>query len=81
MTEPRADTAADLEGFTLEDLEEPAEEPSPESGAKEGQTIPGAIDWDMLSAKQAKIEWAALDQWVNWLRRSFGLPPSVVPPL
>ncbi|MFV0432456.1 MAG: hypothetical protein ACK5LO_00520 [Leucobacter sp.] len=79
-TDPN-EAATESEEFTLDDLEEPAEEPSQESAAAEGQTIPGAIDWDMLSAKQAKLEWAALNQWVNWLRHSFGLPPSVVPPL
>ena len=72
----------EFEGFTLEDLEESSEEDAPaENSEGQSQTIPGAIDWDMLSAKQAKIEWAALDHWVNWLRHSFGLPPSVVPPL
>lgn len=71
----------EFEGFILEDLDESSEDAPAEDEKGQGQTIPGAIDWDMLSAKQAKIEWAALDRWVDWLRHSFGLPPSVVPPL
>lgn len=71
----------EFENFTLEDLDESSEDAPAEDEKGQGQTIPGAIDWDLLSAKQAKIEWAALDRWVDWLRHSFGLPPSVVPPL
>ncbi len=81
QTAPR-ELEPEFEGFTLEDLEESGEEDAPaENGGGQPQTIPGAIDWDLLSAKQARIEWAALDRWVDWLRHSFGLPPSVVPPL
>lgn len=39
------------------------------------------INWNLLSAKEALLEWADLDAWVQWLRRTYGLPPSVVPPL
>lgn len=39
------------------------------------------INWNLLSADEALVEWVDLDKWVNWLRRSFGLPPTVVPPL
>ena len=39
------------------------------------------INWNLLSAEEALLEWADLDAWVQWLRRTFGLPPSVVPPL
>jgi len=39
------------------------------------------INWNLLTAEEALLEWADLDAWVQWLRRTFGLPPSVVPPL
>ena len=39
------------------------------------------INWNLLSADEALAEWVDLDKWVDWLRKSFGLPPTVVPPL
>lgn len=38
------------------------------------------INWNLLSADEALAEWMDLDAWVEWLRKSFGLPPAVVPP-
>ncbi|WP_324778227.1 hypothetical protein [Microterricola pindariensis] len=35
----------------------------------------------MLTAEGAETEWIGLNRWVNWLRRTYGLPASVVPPL
>jgi hypothetical protein len=39
------------------------------------------INWNLLSAEEALVEWLDLDAWVNWLRKTFGLPPAIVPPL
>ena len=39
------------------------------------------INWNLLSADEALAEWMDLNGWVDWLRKSFGLPPAVVPPL
>lgn len=39
------------------------------------------INWNLLSADEAMVEWLDLDGWVDWLRKAFGLPPTVVPPL
>jgi len=41
---------------------------------------PGPINWNLLTSEVAEIEWRDLDAWVNWLRTTFGLPPSIVPP-
>lgn len=41
----------------------------------------GPVDWNLLSAEEASAEWADLDAWVEWLRLTYGLPPTVVPPL
>ncbi len=41
---------------------------------------PHPINWNLLSADEAEIEWLELNAWVNWLRRTYGLPASVVPP-
>jgi hypothetical protein len=39
------------------------------------------INWNTLSADEAEHEWLDLNRWVDWLRRTYGLPPTVVPPL
>jgi hypothetical protein len=42
---------------------------------------PHPINWNLLTADEAEVEWVELNRWVNWLRRTYGLPASVVPPL
>lgn len=39
------------------------------------------VNWNLLTADEAKVEWLDLNAWVDWLRRTYGLPPAVVPPL
>jgi hypothetical protein len=41
---------------------------------------PRPINWNTLSADQAETAWIELDAWVNWLRRTYGLPAAIVPP-
>ena len=41
---------------------------------------PRPINWNLLSGDDAETEWIELNRWVNWLRRTYGLPASVVPP-
>ena len=41
---------------------------------------PHPINWNLLSADNAEAEWIELNRWVNWLRRTYGLPASVVLP-
>ena len=41
---------------------------------------PRPINWNLLTARDAEAEWLALNQWVDWLRKTYGLPASVVPP-
>lgn len=41
---------------------------------------PRPINWNLLSADDAEVEWLELNAWVNWLRRTYGLPASVIPP-
>ena len=41
---------------------------------------PHPINWNLLTAEEAEIEWMELNRWVNWLRRTYGLPASIVPP-
>lgn len=39
------------------------------------------INWNLLTADEAFDEWHDLDAWVDWLRHTYGLPPTVIPPL
>lgn len=41
---------------------------------------PHPVNWNLLTADEAEAEWAELDRWVTWLRHTYGLPASVVPP-
>jgi hypothetical protein len=41
---------------------------------------PGPINWNLLDAPTAAIEWRDLDAFVTWLKNAFGLPPGIVPP-
>lgn len=38
------------------------------------------LNWNLLTADEAEAEWLDLNAWVNWLRHTYGLPPTVVPP-
>lgn len=51
------------------------------AGAPALDEPPGPINWNLLTADQAEDAWLELNQWVNWLRTTFGLPASVIPPL
>jgi len=42
---------------------------------------PHPVNWNLLNAEEAETAWIALNRWVNWLRRTYGLPASVIPPL
>lgn len=41
---------------------------------------PPPINWNLLHAAEAEAEWHDLDAWVTWLKTTFGLPPTIVPP-
>lgn len=41
---------------------------------------PTAINWNLLTADEAEYRWRDLDAWVKWLKASFGLAPTIVPP-
>lgn len=46
-----------------------------------GEPPPGPVNWNLLTAAEAAAEWLDLDAWVDWLRHTYGLPPTIVPPL
>ncbi|MEZ5126001.1 MAG: hypothetical protein R2826_07115 [Thermoleophilia bacterium] len=41
---------------------------------------PHPINWNLLNAEDAEVEWLELNRWVDWLRHTYGLPASVIPP-
>ena len=50
------------------------------SAADDVAEPPHPVNWNLLSADDLEAEWLALNDWVAWLRRTYGLPASVVPP-
>lgn len=49
-------------------------------GALDLPDPPRPINWNLLSADEAQTAWLELDAWVNWLRRTYGLPAAIIPP-
>lgn len=50
--------------------------PSAQASAKP----PAPINWNLLPAGEAEEAWLELNAWLNWLRRTYGLPATVLPP-
>lgn len=42
--------------------------------------VPRPINWDLLTPDEAEHEWFVLNQWVHWLRKTYGLGAAVIPP-
>ena len=42
---------------------------------------PHPVNWNLLSAQDLEAEWLELNRWVDWLRHTYGLPASVIPPM
>lgn len=59
---------------------DPDDDPNGGSAADDVAEPPHPVNWNLLSADDLEIEWLALNDWVVWLRRTYGLPASVVPP-
>jgi hypothetical protein len=62
----------------MSDFEDEPREP--DGGSASRHVVPSAINWNLLDADEARAEWRDLDAWVRWLKTTFGLPPSIVPP-
>ncbi len=58
-----------------------ADEPEPDQDELPSDEPPRPINWNLLTAEEAETEWLELNAWVNWLRHTYGLGPSVIPPL
>ena len=42
---------------------------------------PHPINWNLLTADDLEQELLELNRWVDWLRHTYGLPASVIPPM
>jgi len=52
----------------------------PRAAADADDEPPHPINWNLLTGDEAEAEWLDLNAWVNWLRATYGLPPTVIPP-
>ncbi len=52
----------------------------PEGGESYLPEPPRPINWNMVTADEAQTAWIELDAWVDWLRRTYGLPAAIIPP-
>ena len=67
----------------MSNQDDPPREPAA-GGGGEPELLPEPphpVNWNILTADEAETEWLELNAWVNWLRRTYGLPAAVVPPL
>jgi hypothetical protein len=39
---------------------------------------PHPVNWNLLTAHELEQEWLALNRWVDWLRRTYGLQVAVI---
>lgn len=67
----------DSSGPEHDDLPPEAEPRSPRFDAPEP---PHPVNWNLLTANDLEAELLELNRWVDWLRHTYGLPASVVPP-
>ena len=44
-------------------------------------TVPRTINWCALSPDDLEDELLSLNEWVDWLRHAYGLPPQIIPPM
>jgi len=74
-------SAADDEGVLPEDLGDDADiDDGYELSGQEQVGPPNPVNWHLLSADALEAEWFELNRWVETLRRTYGLPASVIPP-
>ena len=52
----------------------------PRISAADVSEPPRPVNWNLLTAHELEQERLALNRWVDWLRHTYGLPASVIPP-
>lgn len=61
----------------------PEDEPDFDTDLDTGDDLPGLprpINWNLLSSDALEQELLELNRWIDWLRHTYGLPASVIPP-
>lgn len=72
---PEPPSGVDPDEFDLDD--DFGNEPA---GSEVAVGPPHPVNWNLLSAHDLEQEWLELNRWVDWLRHTYGLPASVIPP-
>lgn len=62
------------------DPDAPDVDPPAADSADDRPEAPRPINWNHLSPDEAATAWADLNAWVDWLRHTYGLPATIVPP-
>lgn len=80
---PLDDNTLAIPGFDFEPPPADEPEPMPTPGEDDAHTPEPArpINWNLLTAEEAQVEWLELNAWINWLRHTYGLSVGVIPPL
>lgn len=73
---------ADPDEMAEDEFDESYDPDTETPGAEDEESAgpPGPVNWNLLTADAAEEEWLALNEWVHWLRHTYGLPVAVVPP-
>jgi len=81
--QPDLDTDIDLDAEPAEaTADDDADGDAPGGGYEEDVPAPPvAVNWYLLRADELEAEWYELNRWVERLRRTYGLPASVIPPM
>lgn len=81
--QPDLDTDIDLDAELVDaTAEDDADGEALGGGYEEDVSAPpGPVNWYLLSSEALETEWYELNRWVERLRRTYGLPASVIPPM
>ena len=72
---PAADSGVDPDEIDLDDSFHDGP-----TGSDTSAGPPHPVNWNLLTAHDLEQEWLELNRWVDWLRHTYGLPASVIPP-
>ena len=53
---------------------------APDFDDADAPAVPHPVNWNLLISDDLEAELLALNEWVSWLRKTYGLPASVIPP-
>lgn len=53
---------------------------NPQYGDPRDDDLARPVNWNLLTGDEAESQWLDLNAWVNWLRATYGLPTTIIPP-